>query len=370
MSGVEVRGLVKALGGRAVLDGVDLVVADGSLTVVLGPSGSGKTTLLRVLAGFEPADGGSITIGDEIVDGGGRGRPWAPKRRRIGYVPQEGALFPHLTVADNVGFGLRRGPARLERVIALIELVGLAELANRYPHQLSGGQQQRVALARALAVSPPVVLLDEPFASLDPRARSNVRADVTRILKETGTTALLVTHDQDEALSIADVVAVLHDGKIAQQSAPRDLYARPGDVATAHFVGGANLLEGTALGTSVQTAFGTLALLLGTPSFDAPTAVVVLVRPEQIHVMPVDDPGDQADGPGTESVLRGRIEQSEFFGHDHQLTVVPDGAGGPERIVAHARAGQDWSAGRRVELSVRVPVHIWPRESTDPPVSG
>jgi len=173
-------------------------VPAGSLTAILGPSGSGKTTLLRVLAGFERADGGTVRIGSMVVDGPNSQVP--PEKRRIGYVPQEGSLFPHLTVTDNVGFGLpprqRRGP----RTSELLETVGLAGLGKRYPHQLSGGQQQRVALARALAIEPAVVLLDEPFASLDTHLRASVRADVQRIFRALGTTAVLVTHDQSEAL--------------------------------------------------------------------------------------------------------------------------------------------------------------------------
>ena len=283
MSGVNVSGLAKAFGGHTVLDRLDLTVPTGSLTAVLGPSGSGKTTLLRILAGFEPADAGSITIGTDVVDGGDGRRFVPPKRRRIGYVPQEGALFPHLTVAKNIGFGIRRGPGRARRVTELIRLVGLTGLDNRLPHQLSGGQQQRVALARALAVGPSLVLLDEPFTSLDAGLRSSVRGDVRRILKETGTTALLVTHDQDEALSCADMVAVIRDGRIAQLSTPKEIYARPHDAETALFVGVANLIDGVCRGSTVTTALGVIPLLEGSPPFAAPTPAVVLVRPEQLR---------------------------------------------------------------------------------------
>ena len=227
MRHVTVTGLGKAFGAHPVLAGLDLEVPAGSLTAILGPSGSGKTTLLRLLAGFERADAGTIGIGGVLVDGPGVHLP--PERRRIGYVPQEGSLFPHLTVAANVGFGLpaRRHGARQRRagqVEALLETVGLAGFGRRYPHQLSGGQQQRVALARALAIEPAVVLLDEPFASLDAHLRASVRADVQEIFRRAGTTAVLVTHDQDEALSVADRVAALRDGRIAQCAPPDDLY--------------------------------------------------------------------------------------------------------------------------------------------------
>ena len=233
MTGFDVRGVHKSYGDHRVLRGVDLTIETGSLTAILGASGSGKTTLLRILAGFERADSGTITMGDRVVDDGHR--HLAPERRRVGYVPQEGALFPHLSVAGNVAFGLDRAARRGERVSELLELVGLGDLGHRYPHQLSGGQQQRVALARALAINPAIVLLDEPFSSLDAALRASVRADVVTALRTAGATALLVTHDQDEALSMADRVAVLRDGVIAQIGAPQQLYDRPADVDLAGF---------------------------------------------------------------------------------------------------------------------------------------
>src|SRR5579871_3541344 len=218
MRQVAVTGLHKAFGAHPVLTGVDLEVPAGSLTAILGPSGSGKTTLLRLLAGFDRADAGTITIGDGLVDGSGV--YVAPERRRIGYVPQEGSLFPHLTVEANVGFGLSARDRRTGRAETMLEMVGLGGLGRRYPHQLSGGQQQRVALARALAIEPAVVLLDEPFSSLDASLRASVRSEVRDVLREACTTTILVTHDQDEALSLADRVAVLRDGVIVQEAAP------------------------------------------------------------------------------------------------------------------------------------------------------
>jgi iron(III) transport system ATP-binding protein len=195
MTQLAVTGLTKAFGGRPVLTDVDLDVPEGSLTAILGPSGSGKTTLLRIIVGFEHADGGMVTLGGTVVDGPGAHVP--AERRRIGYVPQEGCLFPHLTVAANVGFGLPRRDRRTQAIGDLLDAVGLAGLGGRYPHQLSGGQQQRVALARALAIKPSLVLLDEPFGSLDANLRASIRADVRRLLTEAGATAVLVTHDQD-----------------------------------------------------------------------------------------------------------------------------------------------------------------------------
>src|ERR1700691_455027 len=211
MRQVAVTGLQKAFGTHPVLTGVDLEVPAGSLTAILRPSGSGKTTLLRLMAGFDRADAGTIKIGDVLVDG--LGVHIAPERRRIGYVPQEGSPFPHLTDEGHGRFALAARERRGGKVASMLEAVGLGGFGKRYPHQLSGGKQQRVALARALAIQPALVLLDEPSASLDPHLRASVRADVQEILRRRGTTAVLVTHDQDEALSIADRVAALRDGR-------------------------------------------------------------------------------------------------------------------------------------------------------------
>jgi iron(III) transport system ATP-binding protein len=358
MSGVEASGLTKAFGGHRVLDGLDLTVPEGSLTAVLGPSGSGKTTLLRILAGFEPADAGSVSIDDLVVDDGDGNRFVAPRLRRIGYVPQEGSLFPHLTVARNVAFGIRRGPDRAPRVAHLIDLVGLTGLDHRFPHQLSGGQQQRVALARALAVEPSLVLLDEPFTSLDAGLRSSVRADVKRILGETGTTALLVTHDQDEALSCADVVAVISEGRIAQRSTPRSIYARPLDAATAQFVGLANLIDGVCRGSEVATQFGVLALLPGSPPFSDPTPALVLVRPEQIRVDLRDGEAGSDGGTGAP----GRVTDVQFYGHGIVMMVALDGASENDTIVVRTADDPAAVAGSSVRLSVVGAVHAWASE--------
>ena len=232
-----------AYGAQPVLDGVTIHVDRGTFIAVLGASGSGKTTLLRVIAGFERLRSGTLTIAGRVVDDG---RHFvAPEKRRVGYVPQEGALFPHLRVDANVAFGLRRRGGR-SKVRPLLEMVGLAGLEKRYPHELSGGQQQRVALARALAVEPEVVLLDEPFSALDAALRSSIRRDVAQILHERGTTTVLVTHDQDEALSMADRVAVLRAGRILAEDRPETLYRSPVDASMAAFLGEANLIPGRA----------------------------------------------------------------------------------------------------------------------------
>jgi iron(III) transport system ATP-binding protein len=347
MSGLQVSDLYKSFGAHSVLAGLALEVPAGSFTALLGPSGSGKTTLLRLLAGFQAPDRGNITIGARVVDG--QGTHVRPEHRRIGYVPQEGGLFPHLTVRANVAFGLPRA-ARRKGVEGLLELVGLAELQRRYPHQLSGGQQQRVALARALAVKPEVVLLDEPFASLDAQQRSSVREEVARILRESATTTLLVTHDQDEALSLADLVAVLRDGRIAQCATPQELYARPVDDALARFVGEANLIDGALDGALVQTPLGKLPVHHHGEPLPNGCPVSILIRPEQIELHA------PADGDGS---LRGQVVSRGYHGHDAILHVRT----GPEHetrlLIVRTPGDVDLGPGADVKLSARGPVLVW-----------
>jgi iron(III) transport system ATP-binding protein len=348
MRQVAVTGLHKAFGAHPVLAGVDLEVPAGSLTAILGPSGSGKTTLLRLLAGFERVDAGTIGIGDVVVDG--PGVYVAPERRRIGYVPQEGSLFPHLTVGANVGFGLAARARRGAKVTSMLEAVGLGGLGRRYPHQLSGGQQQRVALARALAIEPAVVLLDEPFASLDANLRASVRADVQDIFRRAGTTAVLVTHDQDEALSTADRVAVLRDGTIAQCGPPDILYRHPADPGLARFVGEANLLAGVVRGDSVKTLLGTLPLDPAAKGLGNAGQVTVLIRPEQIDIMP-NEPG-----------LSARVISYRYHGHDAILDVLPGDEAGAQPLVVRVTGGSPRPAGSAVSLRVRGPVFAWPAD--------
>jgi iron(III) transport system ATP-binding protein len=346
MTRVLVKGLRKSFGSHLVLAGLDLEVREGSLSAVLGPSGSGKTTLLRVLAGFERADGGSVEIGGRLVEGDGAHVP--PEERRIGYVPQEGALFPHLDAAGNVGFGLPRRMRKSGRVAELLELVGLAGLGKLYPHQLSGGQQQRVAVARALATKPSLVLLDEPFSSLDQALRAEVRADVARVLSDTGTTAVLVTHDQDEALSLADQVAVLRDGKVAQLAGPEDLYYRPTDPMLARFVGEANILEATLSDGKADTALGAVAVAGGSQSSSG--KALVLVRPEQLRL---EDAPVPAGKPGT-------VADCQFYGHDMLVTVeMADG----ESLQARLAGRLPIAKGKKVWVTVAGPVQAWPAKN-------
>jgi iron(III) transport system ATP-binding protein len=366
MTGFDVRGVRKSYGGHQVLRGVDLIIETGSLTAILGASGSGKTTLLRVLAGFERADAGKVIMDDRVVDDGHR--HVAPERRRVGYVPQEGALFPHLSVAGNVAFGLDRSARRGGRVNDLLELVGLADLGHRYPHQLSGGQQQRVALARALAINPAMVLLDEPFSSLDAALRASVRADVVTALRTAGATALLVTHDQDEALSMADRVAVLRDGVIAQIGAPQQLYDRPADVDLAGFLGEANVVPGRVHDGRIHTALGVLALQNGSPSGAegvaglADRAAVAIVRPEQIRVATRHEAGHRSvDTASAPAGVTGLVQEIHYFGHDTVMLVRPADGGTPLRV--RIAGACHVAAGTAVTLTALGPVAAFPATS-------
>jgi iron(III) transport system ATP-binding protein len=339
---LRVRGLAKSYPSQPVLSGLDLDVAEGSLTAILGPSGCGKTTLLRLIAGFDRPDAGSIELAGATVTGQGAFVP--PERRRVGYVPQEGALFPHLDVAANVGFGLPRDQRRGRRVDELLELVGMAEYRRRLPHELSGGQQQRVAVARALAPSPALVLLDEPFAGLDPALRGSLRGDVKRALDAFGATTLLVTHDQAEALSLADEVGVLRGGRLVQTAPPRTVYWEPADVDVARFVGDANLLPAVVCGRWVRCALGCLEVRNPGTVPDGPATV--LVRPEQIL-------GDAEAG------CPARVLDVAFLGHEaHASLALVDGSSGPllSRMPSYAAPAR----GALVSVDVREPVTVYP----------
>lgn len=346
-SDLELRGVTHSYGRQRVLDGVDLDVPAGSMTAVLGASGSGKTTLLRVIAGFERIESGMVRLGNTVVDDGRHATP--PERRRIGYVPQDGALFPHLRVAANVGFGLDRR-ADKRSVSQLLELVGLSGLERRYPHELSGGQQQRVALARALAVEPAIVLLDEPFSALDAAMRASVRRDVANILRERGTTTVLVTHDQDEALSMSDRVAILRGGRIVADALPEELYRTPVDADIATFLGEANLLPGTVEGGGVvSTGLGRLVLQDGANHTGIGVPVTVLVRPEQIEARTrnaVPTPGG----------ISAHVEERAYFGHDAVLRVT---TGGGDQLLVRITGPGAPSPDTDVLLTVRGQVMAW-----------
>jgi iron(III) transport system ATP-binding protein len=342
MTTLHIDGVAKRFGATHVLHDVDLEVADGALTAVLGPSGCGKTTLLRLIAGFLPTDAGTIALDGEVVSAPGRHVP--AQRRRVGYVAQEGALFPHLNVADNITFGLPRRARRMqERVGDLLDLVGLdAALARRYPHELSGGQQQRVALARALAPRPSLVLLDEPFASLDAGLRQGTGRAVAQALREVGATAVLVTHDQSEALSLAGQVAVMREGRIVQVGAPDRVYGAPADPEVAAFVGESVVLPAAVAGGVASCALGRLDVADGAVP---PGATSVLIRPEQIAI---------ADG---EAGVAAEVTEVSYFGHDAavRLVLLEDGASVLARVIGR-RAPR---TGERVTLAVRGPVRAY-----------
>ena len=293
---LRLEGVTRTYGDETAVDDVDLEVAPGELLTLLGPSGCGKTTTLRLIAGLEEPTGGRITIAGETVAGGSRFVP--PEDRDVGLVFQDFALFPHLTVAENVAFGLREADdtRREARVDDLLELVELEDHREKMPGQLSGGQQQRVALARSLAPEPDLLLLDEPFSNLDVRLRVEMREEVRRILKAAGVTAVSVTHDQEEALSISDRVAIMNDGQVEQTGKPEVVFENPESRFVASFLGRASFLPGRVRGDVVETPLGTL----GTDQLNGPVdaydgaKIDVLVRPDDLQAIPVT--GDDADG--------------------------------------------------------------------------
>jgi iron(III) transport system ATP-binding protein len=292
---IAVDAVGKRFGSVVAVDRASVEVRRGEFVALLGPSGCGKTTLLRLVAGFERPDEGRVVVGGRTV----AGPAWVPpERRAVAMVFQDYALFPHLTVAENVGFGLarRRRPAR---VPAVLDLVGLAGFERRYPHELSGGQQQRVALARALAPEPAVVLLDEPWSNIDPLRRGAMRDELAAILRAADVSVLLVTHDREEAFSVADRIALMHEGRIEQTGTPEEVYYEPASRWSAEFVGASNVVTARVVDGQVETPFGRLAArgVNGAPTVD------VLVRPELLELVP--DPAGSAE-----------VVDREFRGHD------------------------------------------------------
>ncbi len=295
---ITLESVTRRFGHVAAVDRAELTVERGELLAMLGPSGCGKTTALRLVAGFERPDEGVIRVDGKVVAAQGAWTP--PERRQVGMVFQDYALFPHLDVKGNVAYGLPRAACRNGRVDDLLELVGLAGMADRYPHELSGGQQQRVAVARTLAPEPAVVLLDEPWSSIDHLLRTSMREELSGILRRAGVTVVLVTHDREEAFALADRVALMHEGRIVQAGRPEEIYFEPATRWAAEFAGEANFVPGTLAEGVVETALGRFAALNDS---GARGAVEALVRPEL--VAPVCDPA------GVDEV----VERS-FRGHD------------------------------------------------------
>ncbi len=330
--------LTRRFAGVTAVNGASLEVETGTLLALLGPSGCGKTTLLRLIAGLDRPHAGTIEVDGRVVESTAEHVP--PERREVGLVFQEYALFPHLSVADNVAFGLSRGPDQAGRVAEMLGQVGLDGLGTRMPHELSGGQQQRVALARALAPGPRLIMLDEPFSNLDPALREGVRREVRRVLRAAEATAIVVTHDQEEALSLADEVAVMMDGRILQQAPPAELYRRPASRRVAEFIGDINVIEGRAIGRAVVCDLGTISVL-----DDLYGPADVLIRPEALQL--TEDLGGQA-------VQVGR----SFFGHDQMINLRFDSG-----LRLSSRVGPTFTfrRGSRVRVQLSGDVLAFPR---------
>lgn len=332
---VEFRGLRRRFGATTALDGLDLTVAPGELLALLGPSGCGKTTALRMLAGFEHPDSGAVLVdGEDVIE--------VPAHRRdAGMVFQSYSLFPHLSVLDNIAFGLRmRKVGKAERratAAELLELVGLGDKGDRFPHQLSGGQQQRIALARALALRPRVLLLDEPLSALDAKVRLTLRDEIRRIQQELGITTLFVTHDQEEALSMADRVAVMRAGRLEQCAPPAELYGRPATAFVAEFVGTMSRVPGHLDGSTVEVLGQRLPVDGETP--EGTKDVDVLARPEDVRVT-------------TDGARSARVVATAFLGATTRLTVrLADATEVKADLPTHEAAA--FAAGDAVTVTLR-----------------
>ncbi len=328
MSSVALEGLVKRYGRTEVVRGIDLAITEGELIVLLGPSGCGKTTTLRMIAGFIEPSAGAIRIGGETVNG----RP--PRLRNLGMVFQDYALFPNMTVAENIGFGLveRKQPKAsiAGRVEEMLRLIQMEPLRRRFPAELSGGQQQRVALARALAYEPRVLLMDEPLGALDQKLREEMQREFSRIQRRLGITTVFVTHDQQEAMALADRIVVMNAGRIEQAGKPETLYENPASLFIASFIGRSNRLEGVVEasdGTSLQVrlAGGGLATPACAERLQAGTPVVCVIRPERLRLMAGAPPGEA-------NALGVRMTGRSFLGASTDIMV--ETAAGMELIVA------------------------------------
>jgi iron(III) transport system ATP-binding protein len=340
---VRMTGVSRGYGPVKAVRNLDLTLERGGIMALLGPSGCGKTTTLRLLAGFERPEAGEIEIGGRTVAAPNANIP--PEKRGVGMVFQDYALFPHLTVKANVAYGLKNGKRRSGRVEEVLALAHLEDLGDRMPHELSGGQQQRVALARALAPNPDIVLLDEPFSNLDASLRARVRAETRDILTDAGATAIFVTHDQEEALSLADEVAVMLDGTVVQSAPPEDLYHRPATREVAEFVGEANFVPGTA------DESGRFVCELG----DMPACgacighVEAMLRPEALRLRALTD--------GEESASGATVLAREFYGHDQLIKLRLDS--GPV-LCSRLGGGPGFRPGQRVGVELSGEAVVFP----------
>jgi len=344
MSSITCVDLHKSFDEVHAVDGFSLHVDAGDTVALLGPSGCGKTTTLRLIAGFERPDSGTIRADEKVLTGPGVFVP--PEKRRVGLVFQDYALFPHYDVAGNVAYGLGRG-ADPERVEEVLEMVGLGGLAGRPVNELSGGQQQRVALARALAPSPELVLLDEPFSNLDASLRAKVRDEVREILQSQGVTSIFVTHDQEEALSVADTVAVVNDGHVEQVGTPEEVYSRPATRWVAGFLGEIEVLPGVASEGTVSCDLGTIS-----GSSDLVGEVDVLIRPESLAIDTI--------APSNHAAQSAVVVSRRFYGHDQMLELRLDSG----RLVRARRLGfPAWHPGDRVRVWIDGPADVLARET-------
>lgn len=336
---VRLSGVTKTFGPVTAVRNLDLEAKSGKILALLGPSGCGKTTALRLIAGFELPDAGEVEVSGRKVAGTGVRVP--PERRRVGMVFQDYALFPHLSVARNVAYGLPKGKRSRARISETLALAHLSGLEDRMPHELSGGQQQRVALARALAPEPDIVLLDEPFSNLDAALRTRVRSEMREILHQAGVTAVFVTHDQEEALSVADEVAVMLDGTVVQSAPPESLYHHPATREVAAFVGDANFLPGVAADGYVRCELGTIPLW----SEEVEGEVEIMVRPEALVLRGLQNG-------------RATVEEREFYGHDQVLKLRLDSG---RTLRSRLVGGPGFGPGARVAVGVWGPVITFPR---------
>ena len=338
MTLLKLQGLSKSFDGQSVLSGIDLELRKNELLAILGSSGAGKSTLLRLIAGFEKPTEGKILLDDQEISNSSN--VLVPEKRQIGIVPQDGALFPHLTVYENIAFGIQKSKDKSDRVAQLLKLIELEDYASRKPQELSGGQAQRVALARALAPKPKLVLLDEPFSALDAELRERLRLDVRRIIRAEGVSAILVTHDQEEALSLADRVAVLRDGAIVQIGTPTEIYNSPVDIGIATFLGDSILVDGKVEEGKIVTDLGKLSPLNQVSEGEQG---VVAIRSENFYLQP---------NPKGDSEVIGRV----FFGHDAVVEVQTPTL----RIRARSNGPFAPEVGMKVTVWVRGAVNFYP----------